>query len=234
MPKALIALTSYYEPFYEDGAKTGLFFVEALHPYHVFKKAGIELTFVSETGTFGWDDHSIGPEFLQGDDRKVFEDPNSDFMKAIQHVKKASEVDAKDYDLIFVAGGHGTIFDFPHATALQSIVRSLYEQGKVVSSVCHGLTIFENLRLTNGKYLIEGKQVTGFTDEGEVQIGLTELLKKRNLKTPQDIAKECGATFALPNGPWDSFAVLDGNLVTGVNPQSSVETAQKAIALLGL
>lgn len=234
MTKALIALTSYYEPFYADNAKTGLFFVEALHPYHVFKKAGVEVTFVSETGTFGWDDHSIGADFLQGDDRKVFEDANSDFMKAIQHVKKASDVKAEDYDLIFVAGGHGTVFDFPHATALQAIVRSLWEHDKVVSSVCHGLTIFENLRLSNGKYLIEGKQVTGFTDEGEEAIGLTELLKEKNIKTPQDIAKECGATFALPSGPWDCFSVQDGNLVTGVNPQSSVETAQKALALLGL
>lgn len=232
MTKALIALTSHYAPFYDDGAKTGLFFVEALHPWNELTKAGIEVTYVSETGTFGWDDHSIGTDFLQGDDRKVFEDKNSPFMKSIEVVKKASEINSADYDLIFVAGGHGTAFDFPHAKDLQAIVSDLWYAGKVVSTVCHGLCIFENLKGKDGDYLIKGKNVTGFTNIGEEQIGIVHLLTKYNIKTPQNIAAECGATYVSPPGPWDAFTVTDGKLVTGVNPQSSIETAEKAIALL--
>lgn len=233
MTKALIAVTSYNQKFFEDNSKTGLFFVEALHPYTEFRKANIEVTFVSETGTFGWDEFSISPNFLQGDERKVFENPDSDFMKAIKTVKKSSDVDARDYDIVFLAGGHGTVFDFPIATATRGLVRSFFESGKVVACICHALFIFQNLTGSDGKNLIEGKRVTGLTDDGENQLGVLQLLKDRDMKTPSVIAKECGATFVSPAGTWDSFTVVDGNLVTGVNPQSSTETAKKAIALLG-
>ncbi|RKP31797.1 class I glutamine amidotransferase-like protein [Metschnikowia bicuspidata] len=199
------------DPFYGDGAKTGVSFVEGFHPYQEFRKAGID------------DDHSIGPGFLQGDDRKVFENADSDFMKAVQHVKKAVDVSAADYDLIFASDSHGTVLDFPHALGLQGLMRTLWEQGKVVASVCHGLSIFENLRVLSDDYLIKGLKAA---------IGLTDLLEK-NIKRPQTVAAECGATFAHPKGPWDCYCLQDGKLVTGVNPQSSACASRKAIALFG-
>ncbi|KGU31827.1 hypothetical protein MGK_02715, partial [Candida albicans P57055] len=64
MVKVLLALTSYNETFYSDGKKTGVFVVEALHPFEVFRKKGYEIQLASETGTFGWDDHSVVPDFL--------------------------------------------------------------------------------------------------------------------------------------------------------------------------
>lgn len=232
MSKAVIILTGHYAPFYDDGSKTGVFFVEAYHPYQELRKAGLDVTFVSENGSFGFDDHSLSKDFLTGEDREAYENKDSDFMQAVLNIKKASDINPDEYDLVFAAGGHGVAFDFPHAKAAQGIVRSLYESGKVVSSVCHGLCIFENLRGSDGKFLIEGKNVTGFTDEGEEQIGLVETLEKYKIKTPKTVAEECGATYVPPAGPWDSFAVVDGNLVTGVNPQSSVVTVEKALALL--
>lgn len=232
MSKAVIILTGHCAPFYDDGSKTGVFFVEAFHPFKEFRKAGLDVTFVSENGSYGFDDHSLSEDFLTGEDREAYENKDSEFMQGLKNIKKAADVNPDDFDIVFVSAGHAVAFDYPHAKAAQNIVRTLLEGDKVVAAVCHGLCIFENLLGSNGKYLIEGKNVTGFTNEGEVQLDLVKILEKNNIKTPQAVAEECGANYISPPGPWDSFSVVDGKLVTGVNPQSSVVTAEKALALL--
>lgn len=232
MVKALIALSSYNGPLYDDGAKTGVFFVEAYHPWEYFHKNGVEVTFVSEDGTFGWDEHSISESFLQGDDRKVFEDSSSGFNQAVKVVKKASEVNASDYDIFFAAGGHAATFDFPKAQDLHKLAADIYARGKPVSAVCHGPLIFDNWKDSNGDIIVRGKKVTGFTDDGEKQLGVTDLLKKYELLTPREAAEKNGALYVDPPTPWDSFVVVDGNLVSGVNPASATETAQKALELI--
>lgn len=232
MVKALIALTSYHGPFYPDGSKTGVFFVEALHPWEYLHKNGVDITFVSEDGTFGWDEHSLSESFLKGEERKVFEDSNCAFNKAVLTVKKPSEVNAADYDIFFAAGGHGAAFDFPKAEGLHKLAADIYANGKVVSSVCHGPLIYDNWKDANGNLIVKGKKVTGFTDEGEKQLGANELLTKYGLLSPKQFADKAGAVYIEPPAPWDSFVVVDGNLVSGVNPASATETAEKALALV--
>lgn len=232
MVKALLALTSYNGKFYDDGANTGVFFVEAYHPWAHLVKEGVEVTFVSETGTFGWDEHSISEAFLQGDDRKVYEDANSDFNKALKDVKKPSEVNAADFDIFFAAGGHGAVFDFPKAKGLHKLAYEIYTQKKVLAAVCHGPLIFENLDDAFGQRLIRGKKITGFTDEGEAQLKLENIFKEQNLHTPREVAELSGATYVDPPSPWESFVVVDGNLVTGVNPASATDTVAKSLEVL--
>ncbi|EDK43863.1 glutathione-independent methylglyoxalase [Lodderomyces elongisporus] len=227
MVKALIAITSYNEPFYDDGAKTGLFVSEALEPFLEFAQKGYDITFASETGTFGYDEHSLSKDFLQGKAREVYEDKDSAYNKTIAQIKKASDLVDTKFDVFFAAGGHGAIFDFPKATDLHKIAAKTWENGNVVSAVCHGPAIFENLNLSNGEPLIKGRKITGFTDIGEEQLGVQDIIKKDNLLTVPQVAKKEGAEYVEPKGPWDNFTVSDGKLITGVNPQSAVETARK-------
>ncbi|GEQ72333.1 hypothetical protein JCM33374_g6020 [Metschnikowia sp. JCM 33374] len=229
MVKAIIALTSYNGGFYADGDNTGVFFVEASHPFEVFEKNGIEVTFVSETGSFGWDQHSLSPDFLSGDDRKVYENPESSFMKAVSSVKKPSEVNPAEYDIFFAAGGHGALFDFPTASGLQALYLAIWEKNGVVAGVCHGPCIFENARGSDGEYFLKGKKATGFTDEGEAILKIDTIMEELKLKTPKAGVEAYGGTYVQPSDPWGSFTVTDGKFITGVNPASAVETAQKAI-----
>lgn len=231
MVKVLLALSSYHGPFYADGAKTGVFLVEALHPFEEFIKSGAEVTFVSETGTFGWDEHSLSADFLQADDRAVYEDASSTFSKAIAVVKKASDVNAEDYDLFFAAGGHGCIFDLPTASDLHEVAAKIWKKNGVVSAVCHGPAIFDNL-LVDGVPLIKGKKVTGFTDEGEKLLGLDGIMAEKKLETPRAAIEANGGIYVEPSDPWASFVVTDGKLVSGVNPASAAECAQKALEAL--
>lgn len=231
MVKALIAITSYNEKFYENGSRTGVFVVEALHPYDVFTKGGVEVDFVSETGTFGWDESSLGPDFLNGRDKETFEDINSGFITKISAVKKPSEVKAEDYKIFFASAGHGAAYDYPQAIALQKLVAQIYANSGVVSAVCHGPAIFDNLKTLGGRSFIEGKKITGFTDEGEEILNVAKIMEQKHMKTMKRVAEDNGATYVQPPDPWGSFCVVDGKLVTGVNPASAVETAEEALGI---
>lgn len=67
---------------------------EALHPYNVFRDAGFEVDLVSETGSYQADWLSQQEDWLKGEDRKVWEDPNSEFRKKLDAHLKPSDIDA--------------------------------------------------------------------------------------------------------------------------------------------
>lgn len=229
MPRALLAITSYNDKFYEDGARTGVFVVEALHPYQVLIRNGFDVDFVSETGTFGWDEHSLAPDFLSGDDKAIYEDKNSDFIKAINSAKKLSDVSAQDYDIFFASAGHGAAYDYPKSERLQKLVADISSNGGVIGAVCHGPILFDKLKSNEGEIFIRNKKITGFTDEGEELLNVDKVMEKMGLKTVKKVAEDNGATYIEPKDPWESFVVVDGNLVTGVNPNSAAETTQKSV-----
>lgn len=231
--KVLLAITSYNEVFYQDGAKTGLFLVEALHPFEVFKDNGYEVDFVSESGSFGFDEHSLTPDFLGGKDLEVYKDSKSDFNQHLKNLKKASEVNADDYGVFFASAGHATLFDYPKAKGLQSLAQSIWAKGGVVAAVCHGGAIFDGLiDQATGKPLIEGKSITGFTDLGEIMLKVDSIMKENNLLSIEDVAKKFGAKYLPPIGPWDDYTVADGKLITGVNPASAASTAKRSLIAL--
>ncbi|CCF60026.1 hypothetical protein KAFR_0I02470 [Kazachstania africana CBS 2517] len=231
--RALIALTSYHGPLYADGSKTGVFFVEALHPFKNYRARGYEVDFVSETGTFGWDDHSLTEDFLNGQDKKDYETKDSDLYKALAKVKKPSEINAADYSIFFASAGHGTLFDYPTAKGLQSLAADIYDKGGIVAAVCHGPAIFDGLNdKKTGKNILNGKAITGFTDIGETMLGVDTIMKEMNLLSVEDIAKKYNVKFLSPIGPWDDYSITDDRIITGVNPASAGSTATRSMDAL--
>lgn len=94
-----------------------------------------------------------------------------------------------------------------------------------MSSVCHGAVGLLNIKVADGTYLIDGKQVTGFTNEEEKLAQLDQYmpyLTKRALI-------EHGAKFQQAAEP---FAIADGRLVTGQNPTSSRDVAKLVLKQL--
>lgn len=74
----------------------GLFISEALHPFLVYQKAGFEIDFASEDGTYKPDHNSLSDDFLKEDDKKIYEDKNSDFRSKLDKLKSASAVNADE------------------------------------------------------------------------------------------------------------------------------------------
>ncbi|KAJ1864449.1 hypothetical protein LPJ73_000273 [Coemansia sp. RSA 2703] len=233
LPKrAVIAITSYHGPFYANGDPTGLFYTEALHPYTVLVEAGFTVDLASETGTYGMDPHSLQEPFANEADLKVYNNPEAEFTKKLENIKKASDLNPADYGLFFASAGHATLFDYPNAKSLISIAEDVWARGGVIGSVCHGPAIFPYVMDKNtGKSVVFGKKVTGFTDEGEVELGLMDRIHEFNLVPISKAAEGAGAIYVKPEGPFDDYSIVDGRLVTGTNPASAHSAAVKAVAV---
>ncbi|KAF2010647.1 class I glutamine amidotransferase-like protein [Aaosphaeria arxii CBS 175.79] len=228
--RALIAVTSAHAPLYPKGQETGVFITEALHPFNVFRAANFEVDLVSETGTYQADWLSQQAEWLPEEDRKVWEDHSSEFRAKMDNLMKPSDVQWDRYGLFFASAGHASLIDYPDAKGLQKIAAKLYEDGGgIVSAVCHGGAIFPGILNAQGKSIISGKKVTGFTTKGEEEEGVLDTIKSWNRPTIEAAAKDSGATYIAPPGPWDAFAYTDGRIVTGANPASAEITAKDAV-----
>jgi putative intracellular protease/amidase len=150
------------------------------------------------------------------------------FMNRLGTTRQPSEVNPEDYVAIYYTGGHGVIWDFPENEALQSISRKIYEKGGVVSSVCHGAVGLMNIHLSDGSLLVQGKEVTGFSNEEEK---LAELDKFVPFLTETELVSR-GALYKKTDQPWASFAIEDTRLITGQNPASGGAVADLLIAAL--
>ncbi len=229
--KAIIAVTSYNEVFYADGKRTGLFFTEALHPFNVLTKAGFEVDLTSETGRFGYDEHSLSKEFVTPEDEAAYNDPSHPFMiKLNSQLLKAADVHKDAYGLFFASAGHASIYDYPHARGLQSIAEDIWRRGGIVSAVCHGPAILPGIldHLT-GQSIIAGKAVTGFTTEGEIVLGVLDKIQQDRVPTIEQGAAKVGAKYLAPLHPFDDYSITDGRVVTGANPASAHSTAERAV-----
>ncbi|CCH62531.1 hypothetical protein TBLA_0H02470 [Henningerozyma blattae CBS 6284] len=233
--KAVIALTSHSGPFFADGKKTGVFSVETLYPYHIYRDNGFEVDFVSIDGKFGWDDYSLASDFLSGKDLEEFNDKTSDFNVTLRNIKTPDQIlkNINDYKIFYASAGHGCLYDYPTATGLHEIASKIYENNGVVAAVCHGPVIFEGIMdLKTGKKLVEGKSVTAFTDIGEKILKVDDIMKDKGFDTPETALWKLGAKYLSPIGPFDDYSITDGRVVTGANPASASSTAIRSVNAL--
>jgi len=217
----LLVMTSH-DKLGDTGKPTGFFLGELTHPLEVFEKAGIPVELASIKG---------GEPPVDGLD---LDDPvnarywnDKSFRAKLAATKKLSAVDAADYAAVFFVGGHGTMWDFPDNADVQKIARELYERAAPVGAVCHGPAALVNVKLSDGSYLVAGKEVSAFTNSEEEKVGLTEVVPFLLASTME----ERGAKHR-PEANFQKQVVADGNLVTGQNPASAAGVAEKMVELM--
>jgi putative intracellular protease/amidase len=120
------------------------------------------------------------------------------------------------------------MWDFPDDPDLQRVARGIWEHGGIVSSVCHGVVGLLNIRLSDGSLLIDGKRLTGFSNQEEQ---LAELDKHVPFMTETEL-KARGAIYEKAPEPWQVFGVSDGRLITGQNPASGGRVGELVVAAL--
>eukprot|EP00403_Amphidinium_massartii_P013624 CAMPEP_0178425002 /NCGR_PEP_ID=MMETSP0689_2-20121128/28500_1 /TAXON_ID=160604 /ORGANISM="Amphidinium massartii, Strain CS-259" /LENGTH=222 /DNA_ID=CAMNT_0020046655 /DNA_START=86 /DNA_END=754 /DNA_ORIENTATION=+ len=201
---------------------TGAWSEEITGPYYIFKDAGASVSIFSvKGGKVPIDAGSLSDSFKTENDKR-FE--TSGDVSQLETTKAVSELDLDSTDCIFLAGGHGTVTDFPDGLA--STVSTAYAKGKVVAAVCHGPTGLYKA-MDGDAPLVKGKKVCGFSDKEEEMVGLKDKVDY----TPEGKMKELGAEY-ITGEPWSETAVRDGRLVTGQNPQSSVKAAKLCLEAL--
>ena len=225
--KILVVLTSV-EKYPDLDRPTGLWLGEAVHFVHKVQAAGFKVDYVSPQGGYTPIDlHSLAADMASPIDWQWYHDKA--FMNRLGATLKPDQVNPDDYIAIYYAGGHGVIWDFPDNTQLQALSRRIYEQGGVVSSVCHGAVGLLNIKLSDGELLIKGKKVTGFSNEEEELAGLT---KHVPYLTETELVKR-GAIYQKADAPWAPFAIADGRLITGQNPASGGPVGELVLKAIG-
>jgi putative intracellular protease/amidase len=219
MVKILIIVTSIAA--YKSGLDTGLWLSELTHIYDKAKEQGYEITIASpKGGNVPIDPESLKPLVLDKISKNYWED--SIFRAQLKNSKTLEEVANNKFDLVYLAGGHGTMYDFPDNTTMQKIIREHFENGRKVAAICHGVGGLLNVTLSNGEYLIKDKKITGFN-------WFEESLARRKKEVPFNLEKglkERASNYTKAFVPMTSNVVVDGNLITGQNPFSSKEIAK--------
>ncbi len=229
--KALISVTSHSAPFYPDGRVNGAFYTEIAHPFHALTKAGFEVHLASETGTFVIDTYSLDKQFLNDEDTKVLSNPDHPLTKLLSHnLRKSTELTTGDYGMFFASAGFASVYDYPDAKGLQAAAADVWQRGGVVAAVCHGGAIFTGVTdAATRKSVIAGKDVTGFSTQGDQMAGVLEKIHADGKKTTEESALLAGGNYVAPPAPFDAFSVSSGRLVTGANPASAHVTVLAAI-----
>lgn len=208
---------------------TGLWLDEVVHFVLPIEAAGYQVDYVSPQGGYTpIDPHSLSADSTTPDGWAWY--TNKSRMQALATTLAPSAVKAENYIAIFFAGGHGTVFDFPNCEPLLQLASDIYENGGIVSAVCHGPCGLINIKLRNGEYLVKGKRLTCFSNDEEEVVQLTAMVP---FLTQTELEKR-GAIYNKGEN-WGSHVESDNRLITGQNPGSTLavgETVAKALAAL--
>ncbi len=224
--KILVVMTNH-SAYPTRSDKTGLWLTELTHFYDVALASGYKMDFVSPLGgEVPLDERSLKSIYLDKSARNHLADPA--FMQLLKTTLSPSAINPSQYKAIYYTGGHGTMWDFPKNQSLQNISEQIYQQGGVVSAVCHGVGGLLPLQDENGKSLIANRTVTGFANIEETLSGI----KSQVPFSLQNGLIERGAKYKRAFVPFTSYVVSDDRIITGQNPQSSKEIAEAVIKRL--
>ncbi|MFC5743284.1 type 1 glutamine amidotransferase domain-containing protein [Dyella tabacisoli] len=223
--KILMVLTSH-DQLGHTGEKTGFWLEEFAAPYYAFKDAGAQITLASPKGGQPPLDPKSNEPASQTDTTRRFE-ADSAAKTALAHTQKLAEISAEDYDAVFYPGGHGPLWDLAEDAASIALIETTIAAGKPVAAVCHAPGVLRHAKTADGKPLVQGKAVTGFTNTEEAAVGLTKIVPF----LVEDMLTQHGGIYSKKED-WQSYVVTDGLLITGQNPASSEAAAQAMLKQL--
>ena len=200
--------------------KTGNLLTEVAHPYLAFQKQSYDIDIYSVKGG----DAPI--DLVEMEDPVNIEFLASDGPARFKNTGRIEDVSLEGYDAVFVPGGLAPVVDLSDNPTAQKILSTMWESGKIVSAVCHGPVSLINVKLSDGSWLVNGKNVTGFSaaeEEGYAKEDVPWELEDKLI--------EHGAIYSRVS-PWQPHSITDGRLITGQNPASAQGVAEKVIAAL--
>ncbi|KAJ9636906.1 uncharacterized protein PV06_08260 [Exophiala oligosperma] len=225
-PKVLVVLSSAVD-LPNNEKKTGWYLPEFAHPWHVLHEK-VDLTIASTNGgKVPVDPNSVG--MFAGD--QIAQDFLANQSTLWENTVKLSSFlgHAKDFDAIYFVGGHGPMLDLATNKDSQALVAEFYESGRIVSAVCHGPAALVNVKLSDGGWLIDGAEVTGFSNAEEDSIDYSKFMP---FMLEDELNKKSGGRFVKAEQDWGEKVVVakDGRLITGQNPFSATKLAHELYA----
>jgi putative intracellular protease/amidase len=241
--KRIAIVLSNPTPSTTTGWPVGFWWSELTHPFYAFNEHGYDVEIFSPDGgkceADAYSDPRDPSGYSSSDLISMGFIHTPELIALVENTKPITELNTNAFDAIVVAGGQAPMFTFANATPLHRKFVEFYEAGKIACALCHGVAILKYAKLSNGEFLVKGKTVTGFAnvEENAADAAVWEMgaLPKGTSIMPwriEDDLKEIGANF-IQSGAWRSFAIRDGNLITGQQNFSGQETAEAVIKALG-
>ena len=206
--------------------KAGLWLETLAVPYYIFKEAGLRMTLASpKGGPVPLDPKSESIIVSTSTIRRFQKDPEA--IAFLDHSIPLSTQIAADFDLVFLPGGHGPMWDLSCDQHLKELLQDFNRQGKPIGVVSHGAAALVELRNDLGESLMKGRQLTGYSNTEEQISGLTGVVPF----LLESALVSLGASYS--KGPnFESHTVTDGNMITGQNAASAKEVAKKLLLCL--
>jgi len=219
----------------QTGWPIGFWAAELTHPLRVFQEAGYEVELVStEGGKLMMDGYSnpTDPSGYSAHDvisLGYMQQPW--FNEMLQNTQKLTDVNPEDYAGIFLVGGQGPMYTFRGNKDLEKLLATFYESGKPSTAVCHSTTLLLEAKTSAGELIVKGKTWTGFADAEEEFADQAVGQKIQPYRIETEARKLADTTFKVA-APFSSYAIQDGNLITGQQQNSGAAAAELMVKLL--
>ena len=218
--KRILLIMSSEDQMGISGKQTGTWFTELAAPYYILTEAGYEVVFASpDGGESPIDLLSMKVPFTTEYTERFLNDSVALF--AAKNTRKVRNIDYNTFDAVFFPGGYGLLWDLASDSHVIKLIKDFYESNRPIAMVCHAPAILRDVKLSNGKFLVEGVNLTGFKDAEDAEI---ELDKHLLFSLEQEL-KLRGANYkSVAN--WEPNVVVDGALMTGQSPASAAPLAE--------
>ncbi|EJE54669.1 putative intracellular protease/amidase [Acidovorax sp. CF316] len=224
--KILMVLTSH-DQLGDTGKKTGFWLEEFAAPYYVFKDAGVQITLASPKGGQPPLDPKSDDPGAQTDATRRFK-ADTEAQRVLANTVALASVRAEDFDAVFYPGGHGPLWDLAEDAQSIALIEKTFAAGKPLALVCHAPGVLRHAKAPDGRPLVAGRQVTGFTNSEEEAVQLTKVVPF----LVEDMLQANGGQYSK-GADWAPYVLTDGNLITGQNPASSERGAHAVLQQLG-
>ncbi len=219
----------------QTGWPIGFWAAELTHPLHVFQEAGYEVEVASTEGgqieMDGYSNPTDASGYSAHDVISLGYLQLGWFNEMLANTKKMEEVNAEDYDAIFLVGGQAPMYTFKGNQKLGRLFSKFYESGKPSAAVCHSTTLLLEAKKSNGELIVKDKTWTGFANAEEDYADQAVGQKIQPYRIEDEAQKIADTTFKVA-APFSSYAITDGNLITGQQQNSGAAAAKMVVEQL--
>jgi putative intracellular protease/amidase len=206
--------------------KTGTWFEELAAPYYAFRRAGAHVTLASPMGGAAPIDPASLDSGFQSEATRQFA-ADAEAQAALADTRSLVSIEADSYDAVFYSGGLGPVFDLAQDATSAALIEAFDRTGKPIAAVCHGVAALRQAKAADGQPLVRGRNVTGFSNSEEQAAHGTGVVPF----LVEDELKRLGGRYSS-GADWSVHVVIDGKLITGQNPASSENAAERLLEAL--
>lgn len=236
-PKKILFLAANAATSPTTGWPVGFWWAELTHPYWEFTEKGYEITIASPKGGTlvpdGFSDPEDESAYSAHDLVSLGFKHSPSHAALIADTVRLADVDLESFDAVFLVGGQSPMITFRNNPEVEAAVAAFHDAGKPTAVVCHATCVLLSATGADGSLVVDGKTWTGFANSEEAFADQYAGMRIQPFWI-EDEANKLENTNFVVNSRFKSFAVRDGNLITGQQQYSGAAAARLVIEALGV